>query len=152
MTVSAPSTTSTTSTTSATASAADRPGSLDRAVRTAGRLMVGVLFVWAGIDKIQGWSGALQEVAGGGLPFPALTLGLTILLQVAAGAAVMLGRWLRPACWALAAFTALATVLYHGFWHAAGAARHAELITFMEHVCMVGGLLVVSTLEGRPRA
>jgi len=119
---------------------------LDHALRTGGRLLVGVLFVWAGIDKIQGWPGALQEVADGGLPLPALTLALTVALQVAAGAAIMLGRWLRPACWALAAFTALATVLYHGFWHAAGAARHAELVTFMEHVCMVGGLLVVSTL------
>lgn len=124
-----------------------RPSPLDRTVRTAGRLMVGLLFVWAGIDKIQGWPDALAEVAGGGLPFPALTLAATIVLQIAAGAAIMLGRWLRPSCWALAAFTALATVLYHGFWQASGAARHGELITFMEHVCMVGGLLVLSTLH-----
>ena len=121
----------------------------DRMVRTAGRVLVGVLFLWAGIDKVQGWQGALQEVAAGGLPAPGLTLALTILLQVAGGAAIIAGRLLKPACWALAGFTALATVLYHGFWHAAGAARHAELIPFMEHVCIVGGLLVVSTLEQR---
>jgi putative oxidoreductase len=76
-------------------------------------------------------------------------LALTVLLQVAGGAAIIVGRWLRPSCWALAGFTALATVLYHGFWHATGAARHAELIPFMEHVCIVGGLLVVSTLDTR---
>jgi putative oxidoreductase len=122
------------------------PSGIDPAVRTLGRVMVGVLFLWAGIDKVQGWDGALQEVVAGGLPAPTLVLALTILLQVAAGAAVIAGRLLRPACWALAGFTALATVLYHGYWHAAGAARHAELITFMEHVCIVGGLLVVSTL------
>lgn len=122
------------------------PSGIDPAVRTLGRVMVGVLFLWAGIDKVQGWDGALQEVVSGGLPAPTLVLALTILLQVAAGAAVIAGRLLRPACWALAGFTALATVLYHGYWHAAGAARHAELITFMEHVCIVGGLLVVSTL------
>lgn len=130
---------------SATAFAAD--SRFDHGVRTLGRILVGVLFVWAGIDKIAGWDGALQEVIGGGLPAPALMLALTILLQIAAGAAVIAGRWLRPACWALAGFTALATILYHGFWHATGAARHGELITFMEHVCMVGGLLVVSTLR-----
>jgi putative oxidoreductase len=123
----------------------------DRTVRTAGRVLVGVLFLWAGIDKMQGWQGALQEVAAGGLPAPGLTLALTILLQVAGGAAIIAGRLLKPACWALAGFTALATVLYHGFWHATGAARHAELIPFMEHVCIVGGLLVVSTLEPRRR-
>ncbi|MCS0612359.1 DoxX family protein [Massilia kyonggiensis] len=121
----------------------------DRTVRTAGRVLVGVLFLWAGIDKVQGWQGALQEVAAGGLPAPTLLLALTILLQVAGGAAIIAGRLLKPACWALAGFTALATVLYHGFWHASGAARHAELIPFMEHVCIVGGLLVVSTLEAR---
>jgi len=121
----------------------------DRTVRTAGRVLVGVLFLWAGIDKVQGWQGALQEVVAGGLPAPGLTLALTILLQVAGGAAIIAGRLLKPACWALAGFTALATVLYHGFWHATGAARHAELIPFMEHVCIVGGLLVVSTLEPR---
>lgn len=120
---------------------------LDHAVRTGGRLLVGLLFVWAGIDKLQGWPEALAEVAGAGLPLPALLLAATVLLQIGAGGAIMLGRWLRPSCWALAGFTALATVLYHGFWHAAGAARHGELITFMEHVCMVGGLLVLSTLH-----
>jgi len=125
------------------------PMGLDHAVRTAGRMMVGVLYLWAGIDKVQGWDGALREVVAGGLPAPVLALALTVLLQVAAGAAIIAGRLLRPACWALAGFTALATVLYHGFWHAAGAARHAELITFMEHVCIVGGLLVVSTLAPR---
>lgn len=122
------------------------PAGFDHVVRSAGRVMVGALFLWAGIDKVQGWDGALQEVAAGGLPAPVPVLVLTILLQVAAGAAIVAGRLLRPACWALAGFTALATVLYHGYWHAAGAARHAELITFMEHVCIVGGLLVVSTL------
>jgi putative oxidoreductase len=123
----------------------------DRTVRMAGRVLVGVLFLWAGIDKVQGWQGALQEVAAGGLPAPTLMLALTILLQVAGGAAIIAGRLLRPACWALAGFTALATVLYHGFWHATGAARHAELIPFMEHVCIVGGLLVVSTLAPQRR-
>jgi len=126
------------------------PGA-DRAVRTAGRVLVGVLFLWAGIDKVLGWQGALQEVAAGGLPAPTMMLALTVLLQVAGGAAIVTGRLLRPSCWALAGFTLLATVLYHGFWHAAGAARHAELIPFMEHVCIVGGLLVVSTLETRRR-
>jgi putative oxidoreductase len=121
----------------------------DHTVRTAGRMLVGVLFLWAGIDKVTGWPGALREVVAGGLPAPALMLALTIVLQVAGGAAIIAGRLLRPACWALAGFTALATVLYHGFWHATGAARHAELIPFMEHVCIVGGLLVVSTLETR---
>ena len=130
------------------ARAASAPA-FDHTVRTAGRMLVGVLFLWAGIDKVTGWQGALQEVVAGGLPAPTLMLALTILLQVAGGAAIVAGRWLRPGCWALAGFTALATVLYHGFWHAAGAARHAELIPFMEHVCIVGGLLVVSTLETR---
>jgi putative oxidoreductase len=124
---------------------------IDHAVRTAGRVLVGVLFLWAGIDKVLGWQGALREVVAGGLPAPTLILALTVLLQVAGGAAIIIGRWLRPSCWALAGFTALATVLYHGFWQASGAARHAQLIAFMEHVAIVGGLLVVSTLEPRRR-
>jgi putative oxidoreductase len=134
----------------APAAARAAPGT-DRAVRTAGRVLVGVLFLWAGIDKVLGWQGALQEVVAGGLPAPTMMLALTVLLQVAGGAAIITGRLLRPSCWALAGFTLLATVLYHGFWHAAGAARHAELISFMEHVCIVGGLLVVSTLATQRR-
>jgi putative oxidoreductase len=130
------------------ARAASAPG-VDQAARTAGRVLVGVLFLWAGIDKVMGWQGALREVEAGGLPAPVVMLALTILLQVAGGAAIVAGRLLRPSCWALAGFTVPATVLYHGFWQAAGAARHAELIPFMEHVCIVGGLLVVSTLEPR---
>lgn len=124
---------------------------MDRAVRGAGRILVGALFVWAGIDKIVGWQGALQEVIGGGLPAPVLLLSLTIVLQLAGGAAIMTGYFLRPSCWALAAFTILATVLYHAFWRGGGAAAHGELISFMEGVAIVGGLLVVSTLQPRRR-
>ena len=29
---------------------------IDRTVRTVGRILVGLLFVWAGIDKVQGLS------------------------------------------------------------------------------------------------
>ncbi|WP_075792132.1 DoxX family protein [Massilia putida] len=130
------------------ARAASAPG-VDRTVRTAGRVLVGVLFLWAGIDKVTGWQGALQEVVAGGFPLPSVMLALTVLLQVAGGAAIVAGRFLRAGCWALAGFILLATVPYHGFWHATGAARHAELIPFMEHVCIVGGLRVVSTLETR---
>lgn len=123
---------------------------MDRAIRGAGRILVGALFVWAGIDKIVGWQGALQEVIAGGLPAPVLLLILTIALQLVGGAAIMTGYWLRPSCWALAAFTILATVLYHAFWRLSGGAAHAELIPFMEGFAIVGGLLVVSTL-GPPR-
>jgi putative oxidoreductase len=123
-------------------------GRVDEAVRGAGRILVGALFLWAGFDKIFGWHGALDEVTQGGLPFPTLLLTLTIALQLVGGAAIMAGRWLRPSCWALAAFTALATVLYHAFWRA-GSGFHSELIAFMEGVAIVGALLVVSTLAPR---
>ena len=111
----------------------------------AGRALVGVLFLWAGIDKLQGWMPALAEVAGRGLPMPGLLLALTIFLQVAGGTALIAGRLVLPAALALAAFTALATVLYHDFWTLQGAARHAQLIPFMEHVALVGALLACAS-------
>ncbi|OWW20976.1 DoxX family protein [Noviherbaspirillum denitrificans] len=111
-----------------------------------GRALVGVLFFWAGVDKLLGWPQALAEVAGAGLPVPELLLALTILLQLAGGAALIAGRLVLPAALALAAFTALATVLFHDFWNAEGPARHAQLIPFMEHIAIIGALLMASAL------
>jgi uncharacterized membrane protein YphA (DoxX/SURF4 family) len=47
----------------------------------------------------------------------------------------------------LAAFTVAATVVGHRFWLRRGAEFRHELTTSLEHVAIVGGLLLLSLLD-----
>jgi putative oxidoreductase len=109
----------------------------------AARVMLSLVFLVSGLDKALHWSAGLAEIAAAGLPFPPVLLAATVVTQLIGGLAVALGLWTRLGALALAGFTVVATVLFHDFWNATGAAWQHQATTFMEHVAIVGGFLMV---------
>lgn len=118
------------------------------------RVLLTCAFWWSGITKTLDFPGAVREVAGLTGVGPGLAEAgavLTILVQIVGSALVIAGRaaWLGAA--ALAGFTLVATVLAHGFWSFEGAERGRQLTTFLEHLGLIGGLLLAASLAERRR-
>jgi putative oxidoreductase len=108
------------------------------------RLMLSVVFVWSGIEKATHWSEGVGEIVSAGLPFPSLLLAATVVVQLGGGLSLALGIFARLGATALAAFTVMATVLFHDFWAIADPiARQQQLTTFLEHVAILGGFTAV---------
>ena len=102
----------------------------------------------SGIAKLLDLSGALGEARHFGLEPAMLTVAATILVQIGGSLLIILGRqaWLG-AC-ALGVFTAIATLIAHPFWQIADPiARFHERNTFLEHVGLIGGLMLAAILR-----
>ena len=109
-----------------------------------GRLLLALLFVPAGVMKITGFSGTVGYIASVGLPLASLGAVLAIVVEVGAGLALAVGWRARWAALVLAAFTLVATVLFHNFWAMPADQAFMQQLMFFKNIAVVGGLLVVA--------
>jgi uncharacterized membrane protein YphA (DoxX/SURF4 family) len=113
----------------------------------AARLLLAIVFLYSGVEKIVYFEAGLEEVRGFGLPWPRLCVVLTIVTQLTGGVLVATGylAWLGAVL--LAGFTFAATLLGHRFWLFHGERFRHELTTTLEHVAIIGGLLLAGVLN-----
>ena len=111
------------------------------------RLCLAIVFLYSGVDKLWHWRSSIEEVKSDGLPWPAAFAGATVFTQLVGGCLVATGFFAWLGALALAGFTVAATVLGHRFWLRRGAEFRHELTTSLEHVAIVGGLLLLSVLD-----
>ena len=108
-----------------------------------GRLLLALLFLPAGISKIGGFAGTAGYIASKGLPMPSVAAVIAIIVEVAGGLALMAGFGTRWAALALAAFTVVATFLFHNFWAMPAEQVMVQQLMFFKNIAVVGGLLVL---------
>lgn len=104
----------------------------------------------SGISKLFDLDGAFAEAAHFGLNPAWMVVAATILVQIGGSLLVILGRlgWLGAG--ALGIFTAIATLIAHPFWQVADPmTRFHERNTFLEHVGLIGGLMLAAILTHR---
>lgn len=104
----------------------------------------------SGIAKLFDLGGALGEARHFGLEPAALVVALTIAVQIGGSLLVIIGRKAWLGAGALGIFTAAATLIAHPFWQVADPmARFHERNTFLEHVGLMGGLMLAAILQER---
>jgi len=108
-----------------------------------GRILLALMFLLAGISKFGGLEGTAGYIASAGLPLPKLLAIATAALEVVGALMLIVGWQARWAALALAAFTLLATVLFHNYWAMPAAQQFTQQLMFMKNLAVSGGLLVV---------
>ena len=108
-----------------------------------GRILLALMFLGAGISKFGGLEGTAGYIASAGLPLPKLLAIATATLEVVAALMLIVGWQARWAALALAAFTLLATVLFHNYWAMPAEQQFTQQLMFMKNIAVVGGLLVL---------
>jgi putative oxidoreductase len=115
------------------------------------RLLLAAIFVLSGWGKIGAYAGTAAYMESAGVP--AALLPLVILVELGGGLALAVGWQARFAALALAGFTLIAAVLFHG-----NVADQMQQIMFLKNVAIAGGLLMVVangagafSLDGRRR-
>lgn len=111
------------------------------------RLCLAAVFLYSGVDKLWHWRSSIEEVTGDGLPWPAVFAGATVFTQLVGGCLVAIGLLAWLGALLLAGFTVAATLLGHRFWLRRGAEFRHEVTTSLEHVAIVGGLLLLCLLD-----
>jgi len=111
------------------------------AVATVGRVLLGSLFLISGIQKLFVPTMIQGYIASVGLPFPSLVYAITVVIEIGAGALLLVGFRTRLMAWILAVFTVAAALLFHRAFGDPNQAVH-----FMKNVAIAGGLLHVAAL------
>lgn len=101
------------------------------------RILLAQIFVISGINKITAYEASAQYMASGGVP--GALLPAAIALEVLGGLAIIIGFRTRWACWALAAFSVVAALLYHMDF-----GNMTQMIMFMKNLAIAGGFLVLA--------
>lgn len=116
------------------------------------RILLSAVFLYSGITKLLAFDAGLAEMQALDIPFPPLALAATILLQLVGGVALLAGTAARTAALALAGFTLAATLIAHDFWTSPAGEFPRQLTVALEHLAIIGGLLLLSaTGPGRLR-
>jgi putative oxidoreductase len=106
------------------------------------RILLSAIFLKSGFDKISDFAGTQQFMAAAGIPFPALLLPLTILVELLGGLSVLLGYKTRSAAIVLFLFLIPTTLVFHTNF-----AQRMQVIQFMKNLAIMGGLLQLAGTE-----
>ena len=111
-------------------------------VMIAGRALMGLLFILAGVAKIIGPKPFLAHM--GEQRVPGILLPAVIALELGGGILVLIGWQALWASLALAAFCLLTAVAFHRDW-----SDKAERTLCLKDIAIAGGLLVLAASLGR---
>ncbi|MBI1174867.1 MAG: DoxX family membrane protein [Sideroxydans sp.] len=108
-----------------------------------GRILIALIFLFAGFGKVTGFEGTAGYIASKGLPLPQLAAIGAIIVELGGGILLVIGWKARWAAAALFVFTALTALVFHNFWAVAPDQAQNQMIHFMKNISMMGGLLYV---------
>ncbi|WP_158769784.1 DoxX family protein [Paraglaciecola sp. L1A13] len=110
-----------------------------------GRLLLGLYFILPGLQKIVSFDAMSQYMAQHNVPVVTPLLVLTIVLQLSAGLAIIVGFKGRIAAFILAGLTLVISVFMHNFWNLpeGGNVAH-ETQNFVKNMAIMAGLLILS--------
>ena len=111
-----------------------------------GRILLGALFLVAGIRKIMFYSGSAAYFTKLGFPAPEVMAVLAILIEIGGAALLILGWQTRRISWLLILFVVIATAMAHRFWEFDAAQYANQMNHFLKNVAIIGGLLYVVVL------
>jgi putative oxidoreductase len=111
----------------------------------AGRILVASLFILAAINKVANYGVYEAMMTQAGMPFVAILLPLTIVLEGVGGLMVAMNtRRAAYAGVALAVFTIVTNLVFHRFWEMDGRLAQLELSLFFKNVSVAGALLFIA--------
>ena len=135
------------------------PHALQTPLALVGRILLAILFIKYGFEKVVGFQGTVGYIAAKGLPMPAVLAALATVVELGGGILLAVGLLTGWAALALAGFCVLTAFLFHPFWTLPAAQQYGEQVSFFKDLALAGGLLVVAgfgagaaSIDGRRRA
>jgi len=108
-----------------------------------GRVLLALIFVRAGINKLGSIDATAAEMAKGGIPLSNILVYGAILMELGVGLLLMVGLFARCAALALFFYTLVLALIFHAYWAAPAAQTRLQASIFFAHLSMMGGMLMV---------
>jgi len=111
---------------------------MDSLAALAGRMLIAIIFLLSGIDKVTHYAQTLGYMTKAGLPFPKTLLVASAVIEIVCALAIIVGWRARWAAIALAVWMIPVTLTFHN-----PAAGQDAMVHFMKNVAITGGLLML---------
>ncbi|WP_321799585.1 DoxX family protein [Caballeronia sp. J97] len=108
------------------------------------RLLMMVLFVLFGWQKLVGFSGTVAYMGSVGAPAPTLSAIIAVVMELVVGIAIVIGFYTRPLALLLALYTLGTALIGHHYWTMTGMEQYANMINFYKNLSIMGGLLLLA--------
>jgi putative oxidoreductase len=110
-----------------------------------GRILVSVIFLISGINKIFNFGGTQQYMEMNGMPLTAIFLIAAIIIEVLGAIAIILGYKAKWAALILVIFMIPTTLIFHSNF-----GDPMQQIQFLKNLAMIGGLIYVALYGSGP--
>ncbi|WP_175703352.1 DoxX family protein [Burkholderia ambifaria] len=110
----------------------------------AGRVLMMILFVLFGWQKLNGFSGTVAYMASTGAPSPELSAVIAVAVELVGGALIAVGFYTRPLALVFAVYTLATALIGHRYWALQGMDQYLAMINFYKNISIIGGLLLLA--------
>jgi len=118
-----------------------------------GRILIGALFLMAGLSKIPGWEGTAGYMASKGVPMVSVALAITVIVEIGASLMIIAGYKARIGAAALLVWLIPVTFMMHDFWNVADAMQaRIQMIMFNKNVALMGTMLLIMAFGSGPKS
>jgi putative oxidoreductase len=107
------------------------------------RILLMILFVPYGWEKLTGFSGTVGYMVAEGAPLPTVSAAIAILMEFFVGLSLVIGFYTRPLALLLALYTLGTALIGHHFWTMVDPERAANAINFYKNISIMGGLFLL---------
>ena len=116
---------------------------------TTARIVLTLVFWTSGLSKFIDFEANAAMMDDFGLSPGWLVNSMVLTLQIGASAMIIFNRGAWLACGALGIFTLLTIPIAHPFWAKTGEAAFLDFVIALEHISLVGGLMLAAILSQR---
>lgn len=109
-----------------------------------GRICLGMIFVWAAVDKVTNYDTNAHLIASKGITLIPLFLFGACFVELLGSFSLIFGYRVRFGALILMLYLVPATAIFHDFWmYVDGEERYLQTILFLKNLAIFGGLLYV---------
>ncbi|RQS54588.1 MULTISPECIES: DoxX family protein [unclassified Burkholderia] len=110
----------------------------------AARVLLMILFVLFGWQKLSGFSSTVAYMASTGAPSPELSAVIAVAVELVGGALIAVGFYTRPLALVFAVYTLATALIGHRYWALQGMDQYLAMINFYKNISIIGGLLLLA--------
>ncbi|PLZ04159.1 hypothetical protein CY652_00270 [Burkholderia sp. WAC0059] len=108
------------------------------------RVLLVVLFILFGWQKLTGFHATVGYMTSVGAPAPALSAVVAVVMELFVGILIAVGFYTRPLALLLGLYAIGTAVIGHHFWNETGMAQYGDMINFYKNISILGGLLALA--------
>ena len=115
-----------------------------------GRVMLALMFIIAGFEKITGFEGTIGYMQAHNMPMTQVLAVIAIIIELGGGIMIAVGWKARWAAAALFIFVLVASYVFHAFWAVPADQAQLQNVLFMKNLAVMGGMLYIIVYGSGP--